>query len=73
MSSKARSIAREIARRGSVADFDECILEIFVEPFREERRLCPRCRAAAKGPEGSEFAVHHEDAEVSDREEPQFR
>ena len=46
MSSKARSIAREIARRHSVADFDECALDVVVvvEPLREGRRLCPACR-----------------------------
>jgi len=61
MSSKARSMAREIARRGSMADFDDCFFEVIVEPLRDERRLCPKCRAAANATTGNSGTVVHED------------
>lgn len=49
MSSKARSITREIRReirrRGGIAGFDGCPSEVLIENNSSELRLCPKCRA----------------------------
>jgi len=46
MSSKARSIAREIRRRGGTTDLDERLPDSLIEDVSSELRLCPKCRAA---------------------------
>lgn len=45
MSSKARSIAREVARQRRFIDFADCAFDVIIAPLREKRNLCPACRA----------------------------
>jgi hypothetical protein len=47
MSSKIRSMAREIARHSDIFGFEECFFDDIEEASPDERRLCPKCRAAA--------------------------
>ena len=45
MSSKARTIAREIRRRGDMTDLDEWRPELLIEDVSSKLHLCPKCRA----------------------------
>lgn len=47
MSSKVRSIVRGMALRRDTLGSEECLPDA-IEESRDNRRLCPRCRAAAK-------------------------
>jgi hypothetical protein len=46
MSSKARSIAREIRRRGDMTDLDDWRPDSLIEDVSSNLHLCPKCRAA---------------------------
>lgn len=49
MSSKIRSMVREIERRNGASRFlDEYLLDDISTDFEERRRLCPSCRAKRK-------------------------
>ena len=45
MSSKARSIARKIRRRGDMTDLDEWRPDSLIENVSSNLGLCPKCRA----------------------------
>jgi hypothetical protein len=62
MSSKVRSIAREIRRRGDMIGPDEYVPDLVIERISSElRRLCPKCRAARLR------EVANEDAAAADK------
>lgn len=45
MSSKARSIVREIRRRDDMTDLVEWSPDLVIEDVSSKQRLCPKCRA----------------------------
>ena len=49
-------MAREIARRGDGDAFEE-YPDLIKEPSQNRRRLCPKCRAAAKKASEGQSAV----------------
>jgi len=65
MSNKLRSMTREIARRGGIINFAECLPDDTIEQLEEERHLCPKCRAAMKAAKDREHTVA-ESTEISD-------
>jgi hypothetical protein len=69
MSSKARSIAREVSRQRRFIEFADCVLDVVIAPLREKRNLCPACRAKRKA--AGQLERQQDCAEGSDRNRAQ--